>query len=232
MAKQDPAPKQRWYRLIIQAYKTTAPYDKKLLPLMLIVGFGTMAAAVGIGLLSGSTPALVYAIVLGFLVAMLGTLYTLTKRFEITAFSRMEDTVGGSLAVAQSIRSGWQFEETPVALDQKGRAVVFQGVGKSGVVLLAEGGAQAKKLVDSTSRRIAKLIPGVPVRPIYVGKDEGQVPIKKLVRKIRRGKKVLSRREREAVAARLKAIGGQRLPVPKGIDPMRARPDRKSMRGR
>lgn len=232
MAKQDPAPKQRWYRLIIQAYKTTAPYDKKLLPLMLIVGLGSMAVAVTLGLIAGSTPALVYAIVLGFLFATLGSLYTLTRRFEITAFTRMEGTVGGSLAVAQSIRTGWQFEETPVALDQKGRAVVFQGVGKSGVVLLAEGGSQAKKLVDTTSRRIAKLIPGVPVRAIYTGKDEGQVPMKKLVRAIRRGKKVLSRREREAVTARLKAIGGQRLPVPKGVDPMRSRPDRKALKGR
>lgn len=232
MAKQDPAPKQRWYQLLIQAYKTTAPHDKKLLPLMLVVGLGSMAVAVGIGLLAKSGPALVYAIIFGFLVAALGTLYTLTKRFEISAFSRMEGTVGGSLAVAQSIRSGWQFEETPVAIDQKGRGVVFQGVGKTGVVLLAEGGAPVKKLVDTASRRISKLIPGVPVHPIYVGTHEGQVPMKKLTRQIRRGKKVLSRREREAVAARLKAIGGQRLPMPKGIDPMRARPDRKSLKGR
>ena len=34
------------------------------------------------------------------------------------------------------------------------------------------------------------------------------------------------------VTKRLKSLGGAGLPVPKGIDPMRARPDRKGMRGR
>ena len=35
-----------------------------------------------------------------------------------------------------------------------------------------------------------------------------------------------------AVANRLRAIGGAKLPVPKGVDPMRARPDRKALKGK
>jgi hypothetical protein len=54
----------------------------------------------------------------------------------------------------------------------------------------------------------------------------------KLVREIKKGKTVLSRGERSAVSARLRAIGGAKLPVPKGVDPMRARPDRKALKGR
>ncbi|GMA89001.1 hypothetical protein GCM10025868_42510 [Angustibacter aerolatus] len=42
----------------------------------------------------------------------------------------------------------------------------------------------------------------------------------------------LSKAEVVAVHKRLRALGAQRLPVPKGIDPMRARPDRRGMRGR
>ena len=34
------------------------------------------------------------------------------------------------------------------------------------------------------------------------------------------------------VTKRLRALGGVRLPVPKGIDPYRVRPDRKGMKGR
>jgi len=63
-----------------------------------------------------------------------------------------------------------------------------------------------------------------------VGKEEGQVSLKKLSKRIRRTKKVLSKGERDAVAARLRAIGGQKLAVPKGVDPMRARPNRKGAR--
>ena len=134
--------------------------------------------------------------------------------------------------MAQSIRNGWAFEENPEAVDNKGRAVVFRGVGKTGIVLIAEGDGPAHRLVDTATKRITKLVPGVPVRPIYVGKGQGQVKLTKLTKEIRKGKTVLSRGERDKVTARLHAIGGARLPVPKGVDPMRARPDRKALRGK
>lgn len=231
MAK-EPEKKQRWYKLVIQAYKATAPHDKWLLPLMILIPVVIIGVGVLIGLLVGSTLVLVYSIIFSILTAALAAMYTLTRRFEKKAFERMEGQTGASLAIAQSIRSGWQFGEDPVSIDPRGRAVVFQGIGKSGVVLLAEGGNAATRQVTSVSRRISKLVPGVPVRTIYVGTAEGQVPLKKLTKQIKRGKKALSKREREAVSSRLRAIGGQKLPVPKGVDPMRARPDRKSMRGR
>ncbi len=233
MAKKAPAPKkQRWYQLIAQAYRSTASADKWLLPIMLLVFFGTIGAAVFVGVLLGSTAALVYAIIFGVMTAVLGTLFTLTRRFERNTYSQLEGSMGSSVAVAKSIRSGWAFEDDPVAIDPRGKAVVFQGVGKSGIVLLAEGGNAAHKPAETASRRINKLVPGVPVRVLYVGTGEGQVPVRKLMKTIRKGKTVLNRRERDAVGARLHAIGAQRPPVPKGIDPLKARPDRKGMRGR
>ena len=45
-------------------------------------------------------------------------------------------------------------------------------------------------------------------------------------------KPVLTKDEASAVNKRLKALGGIRPPVPKGVDPTRARIDRKAMRGR
>jgi hypothetical protein len=42
----------------------------------------------------------------------------------------------------------------------------------------------------------------------------------------------LTKQEAAAVNKRLKALGAARPPVPKGIDPLRARPDRKGLRGR
>lgn len=233
MAKNDPAPKkQRWYKLIAQAYTSTAPHDKLLLPFMLLAVVGPIAIGVAAGIAIGGTVALIYCIIFGFFIGVLAGLFTLTRRFEKTAYSQMEGVVGGSLAVAQSIRNGWSFEESPDAVDNKGRAVVFRGVGKGGIVLIAEGGGAAHRLVDTSSKRLAKLVPGVPVRAIYVGKEQGQVPLTKLTREIKKGKTVLSRGERDTVTNRLRAIGGAKLPVPKGIDPMRARPDHKALRGK
>jgi hypothetical protein len=230
MAKNAPQKKPRWYQLIWQAYKVTAPNDKLLLPIMIGLFVGIVALSVVVGLLLGSTVAIVYSSVFGVLVAVLAMLFTLTRRFEKSAFARMDGQIGASLSVAQSIRSGWTFSDDPVSIDPRGKSVVFQGIGRGGVLLLAEGGNAANKQVDATRRRITKLIPGVPVNAIYVGNAEGQVPLKNLAKQIRRTKKVLSKGERDAVAARLRAIGGQKLAVPKGVDPMRARPNRKGTR--
>src|SRR6187551_253147 len=231
MAK-EPQKKTRWYKLIAQAYQTTAPTDKLLLPYMLVAVLVPIAISLVAAWAIGGIPALIYCLIFGIMFGILAGLFTLTRRFEKNAFARMDGVVGGSLAVAQSIRNGWAFEENPEAVDTKGRAVVFRGVGKTGIVLIAEGGGPAHRLVDTASKRITKLVPGVPVRPIYVGNGQGQVKLTKLTKEIRKGKTVLSRGELDKVAARLHAIGGARMPVPKGIDPLRARPDRKATRGR
>ena len=231
MAKETPK-KTRWYKLIGQAYAQTASHDKLLLPYIVLAVVGPILIGVLIGMLIGGAVAIVYSSIFGLLTGVLAGLFTLTRRFEKNAYARMEGVIGGSLAVAQSIRNGWSFEEAPEAVDNKGRAVVFRGVGKTGIVLLAEGGGAAHRLVDTSTKRFNKLVPGVPVRAIYVGKEQGQVPMTKLSKEIRKGKTVLSRGERDAVAKRLRAIGGAKLPVPKGVDPMRARPDRNALKGK
>ncbi|WP_062133313.1 DUF4191 domain-containing protein [Demequina aestuarii] len=232
MAK-EPQKKPRWYKLVAQAYKATAPDDKWLLPLMILIPVAVIGLSVLVALLvSDSTIVLVYSVLFGVLAAALAAMYTLTRRFEKNAFQRMEGQMGASISIAQSIRRGWKFEDDPVSIDPRGKSLVFQGIGKGGVVLLAEGGNAANKQVTAVKRRINKLVPGVPVHVISIGAGEGQVSLKNLTKAIRKHKKALTKDQREQVSARLRAIGGQKLPVPKGVDPMRARPDRKAMRGR
>jgi hypothetical protein len=231
MAK-EPEKKPRWYQLIAQAYKAAAPYDKWLLPLVILVPLVVIAASVGIGLLFDSTIVLVYVIIFGVLAGILAGLFTLTRRFEKVMYQRMDGQIGASLSIAQNMRGTYQFSDDPISVDPRGKSVVFRGVGKAGVMLLAEGGTAAQKQVAAATRRVNKLVPGVPVHTIYVGTREGEVPLKNLTKAVKGHKKVLSKSERAAVTARLNAIGGQKLPVPKGVDPMRARPDRKAMRGR
>jgi hypothetical protein len=43
--------------------------------------------------------------------------------------------------------------------------------------------------------------------------------------------KKLTQQEVQTVHKRISTLGN-RLPIPKGVDPMRARPDRRAMRGR
>jgi hypothetical protein len=67
---------------------------------------------------------------------------------------------------------------------------------------------------------------------VVVGDAEGQVPVRKVANKLTRMKPVLTKEEVSAVNKRLKSLGGVRPPIPAGMDPLRARVDRKAMRGR
>ena len=49
---------------------------------------------------------------------------------------------------------------------------------------------------------------------------------------MQRLKPQLTKAEVGEVVKRLQALGAVKMPVPKGVDPMRVRPDRKGMRGR
>lgn len=240
MAKQ-PEKKPNFLQLLKQAYQITAKHDKALIPVLLISFLIPVAIGVGIGISMNRTVAIVYGSVFGVLFGVLAAMFMLTRRFEKTMFAQMAGQMGGSLAIAQTIRQGWTFADTPVAVDPRTQAVVFQGVGRGGIVLLAEGGGSARKVVDQTRARFTKLVPGVPVTPIYVGEAEGQVPMKRLTKEIRGVKKRnygrgwgkgLSKSEMEAVRNRLKALGAPKMPVPKGIDPLKARADRKGLKGR
>ena len=233
MAKDtSPQKKQRWYHAVAQAYKDTAPHDKWLLPGIIGIIIGGIALFVGVGLIIGGIAAIIYMSIFGVLSALLGAMYFLTRRFERNAYARLEGRPGASLLVAQAIRSGWEFQDEPVNMDARGQAFVFQGVGKGGIVLLAEGGAAARKEVATTTKRIEKLVPGIPVTAYYVGTGEGEVTLARLQRAIRKTPKALNKSAQATVKARLKAIGGTKPPLPKGIDPVRARRDRRGLRGR
>ena len=239
--KSSPAPKQRWYKTLWQAYSVTAKTDKKLPWILGSIVVVPLAVGIVAGVMTDGLAATIYSPLIALLLGAVVALYVLTRRFEKQMFQQMEGVLGGSLAVAQSITRGWQFAEEPIAVDQKTRSVVFQGVGNGGVVLLAEGGNAARRPVTQTVARLAKLVPGVPVTPIYVGHGEGEVPLKRLTKEIKATKtkrfgrglrKGLSSADAQTVRARLRAMGGPQLAVPKGMDPTKARADRKAMRGR
>ncbi|MFP5335876.1 MAG: DUF4191 family protein, partial [Actinomycetes bacterium] len=67
---------------------------------------------------------------------------------------------------------------------------------------------------------------------IQAGDGEGQVPLRKVPRTVTKLKPKLTKGEAAQVVVRLKSLGGLRPPIPQGIDPFRARPNRKMMRGR
>jgi hypothetical protein len=236
-AKKSPSPattpkarKRRWYRQLWDVYQMTRRYDPQVTWWMLLA----FVVVAGIGAVLGALfGALWYGLVLGVPTALLVALTIMGRRAEKAAYGQIEGQPGAAAAALATLRRGWIFDKEPVAIDARTQDLVFRAVGRAGVVLVSEGPpARAGKLLDTERKRVTRLLPNVPVHLIQLGNEEGQTPLLKLTRTVQRQKGKLTAAEAAEVAKRLKALGAVRPPIPKGIDPMRARPDRKGMRGR
>lgn len=222
--------KVRWYHNIWQAYQVTRRSDRAITWWLLGTFLGVLAVAVVVGLLVDSV---VYLLFIGLPFAFLAVLLILVRRFEKASYQQIEGTPGASLSALRTIRRGWDFPEEPAAMDARTQDMVFRGVGRAGVVLVSEGPAhRVAKLLEQERKRVNRVLPKVPVILIQCGNDEGQVPLRKLSRQVQKLRPTLDKQAVAEITKRLKSLGGARMPVPKGIDPFRARPDRKGMRGR
>ena len=100
-------------------------------------------------------------------------------------------------------------------------------------MLVGEGPApRINKLLEAERKRTARVVGGAPIILLQMGDGEGQIPLRKIPRSVQKLRNKLTKAEVAEVNKRLTALGGAKLPMPKGVDPNRARPDRKGMRGR
>lgn len=212
--------------------------DPQIVWWMLLAFVVVLGVAIGIGVLLGWP---VYAAFLGLPLAALAATIVMSRRAERAAYARMQGQPGASGLALTALRGGWFTSTDPIAVEAAragsltDAAMVFRAVGRPGIVLVAEGPtARAQKLLGAERKRIERIAPGVPVTALRVGEGEGEdlVEIRKLTSRVQRMKAVLTKEEVAAVNKRLKALGGVKMPLPHGIDPMRVRPDRKAMRGR
>ena len=215
---------------IWQVFQMTRRAEPLIVLWMALIFIGVIGGAVVIG---SFWERAVYAGILGAPLALLGATILLSRRAEAVAYRQLEGQQGAVGAALGSIRRGWFVEEQPVAIDPRSGALIFRAVGRAGVVLVSEGNAnRASALLTKEQRRTERLLPSVPVTSFQCGSDPDQIPLPKIARKVQRLKPQLTKAEKEEVERRLRALGGQQLPIPKGVDPMRVRPDRKAMRGR
>ena len=226
--KQKKPKKVRWYHQVFQAYKMTYERDRKVPWFMLGVFVAIMVVAIAIGLIWGQV---VYMTIIGLPFALLGAMFILARRAEKAQYAQIEGQPGASRAALGTIRRGWSFDDEPVAVDPKTQDLVFRGLGRAGVLLVTEGPPpRVKKLIDAEQRKLNRVLSGVPVVVVQCGNAEGQVPLAKLARHVQKLKPKLTKAEVGEVGKRLTALGKIRMPIPKGVDPNRARPDRKGMR--
>ncbi|GAB4076617.1 DUF4191 domain-containing protein [Nostocoides australiense] len=239
MAKDPAAPrKQRSnpFKQIASVYKAVKSMDPSITWWLLGVFIGVLALFVIIGFLVDHP---IYFVFIGLPIAALAAMITLSRRGEKAAFGAMQGKAGQSVGALSMLRRGWYYDQEPVAADVArpqeiaNAAMIFRALGAPGVVLIGEGPLpRAKKLMEKEVKKVARVAPGVPIHQLYVGDDDGQVSARKLTRTMTKLKGTLTKEEMSAVNKRLKSIPGIRQGIPAGVDPTKARMDRRQLRGR
>jgi hypothetical protein len=227
---------------IRQAYRAIKSLDPKLGWWMLGLALATAAVVIGIGAIFGGGW-LIYSIFIAIPAALLAAVIVMNRRGNAAMYKALDGQVGAAGAALTGIgKRGWYAAQEPVALegargtraqDMAGAAMVFRALGRPGVVLIGEGPAgRVTKLLKQEEKKVARIAPGVPIHLWTVGDGEDQVPVKKISSKLTRMRPVLTKAEVSVVNKRLKSLGGLKPPVPKGVDPTKARMDRRAMRGK
>jgi hypothetical protein len=216
--------KQMW-----QVFKMTKRYDSNIV-LFMILGFlvpVVIALALALLLTPDNGFTLALWIVAGVLGGVLAMLIILGRRAEKAAYSQIEGQPGAVGAVLRSsLKRGWVGSEMPVAVNGKTQDAVYRAVGRGGVVLISEGPrTRTARMVEEERRSVAKVGGNVAVTVISVGPDADAVPLHKLARRLTKIKPTLTKAEVLAVNNRLNSIV-KKLPIPKGVDPTKARPQR------
>lgn len=229
-AKPPKVKKRRWYHQVRDIFVDVQRQESNTVWVILAIVVVSAGAGVGIGFLTGHP---ILTGVAGLLLALpIGTWF-LGRRAERLAYARIEGEPGAVSAALGTIRRGWSIESEPIGVDPRTRDMVFRIVGRPGVVLISEGPAnRVPRLLTSEARKVNRVIPNVPVVQIQCGHDEGQVPLPKLVRHVQRLKPQLTKHQVGEISRRMRALQQTRLPIPKGVDPTKVRPDRRAMRGR
>src|SRR5690606_3404189 len=123
----------------------------------------------------------VYAGIIGVPFSILGAMFLLARRAERAAYKQIEGQPGAARAALGTIRRGWTFPEEPVAIDPRTQDMVFRGVGRAGVVLVSDAPpARANRLLAAERKKVARVLPSVPIHLLQAGDGEGQIPLIKL----------------------------------------------------
>ena len=149
--------------------------------------------------------------------ALLATMFFFTRVAGAAAYTNIEGQIGAGASVLMAIRKGWT--TTPAIAVNKQQDMVHRSVGRAGIVLTGEGGFAVRQMIQDEKRKSERYAPGVPIYEVYVGDAEGQVPLRKLQKHLAKLPKKLTATQMREVRARLKAVGGMSLPIPKGPMP-------------
>ena len=202
-------------RMIKQAYTLTRKNDPRL-PWIMLIAFVVVAGLIElVGILFGSPFLfLPLAIIAGGLAALI----LFGRRAQGSAYRQVEGQPGAAAWVLEGMRGDWRVTSGVAGTAQMD--AVHRVLGRPGVILVAEGvPGRVRGLLAQEKKKVARVVGDAPIYDIVVGDDEGQIPLRKLSAHVMKLPRNLSAAEVNALARRMSALGGARMPVPGGPMP-------------
>jgi hypothetical protein len=208
-------------------WSMTRKADPKLPLIVIGPALLVLAVIVVVGILIGHP---IYLAVLGVLAALLTGTAIFGRRATASMYAQVEGQPGAAASVLQTLRGDWRV--TPAVAFNRNMDLVHRVVGRPGVVLVGEGSSlqQQRQLIVDQKRRVGRVAPDTPIYEVLVGDGEGQVPLRKVQNHIMKLPRNVGRKDIDGLEARMKALGGTNVPMPKGPMPKSGRVPRGKMR--
>jgi hypothetical protein len=201
-----------------QVWKMTREQDPKAILYILGPALLALVVLVVVGILIGQT--IIFSVLAVMVAVIIGT-SIFGRRATKTMYAQVEGRPGAAAAVLQGMRGDWRV--TPAVGFTRNQELLHRVIGRPGVVLVGEGRSASaiRQLMVDQKRRIGRVAPDTPIYEVVIGDGEDQVSIRKLQSHMMKLPRNLKKAEINGVEARMKALGGPNVPVPKGPMPTR-----------
>jgi len=186
-----------------------------------LAGIFAVSLVLAVALVNSIFSNLAYSIFVSIPLALLVTMLIFTRIAARAAYESIEGQMGAGASVLMAIRKG--YVTTAAVSVNRNQDMVHRSVGRAGIVLVGEGGPTVRQLIWDEKKKSERYAPGVPIHEVVVGNGEGEVPLRKLQKHLKKLPKKLTKHQLRELRARLKAVGGMSLPLPKGPLPKGAR---------
>lgn len=232
-SRSTPAEKRPGFFRQLRSLYTFTHEAYRWLPWALI---GAILLGIGLGVLVGFfiPPVQIWSVILwgvsGLMFGLLAAMLLQTRLATTAMYKKLDGLPGASGHVLSTgLGRSWVASDMPVGVNPKTQDAVYRVVGRGGVVIVAEGArGRLTRLVNDERVKVQRVAAGVPIEVVYVGHDEGDVPISKLAKTIKKLPKKIDRATLAAVVKRIDSVSQSitSLPIPKGIDPTKVRAPR------
>jgi hypothetical protein len=201
------------------AFQMTRRSDPRLVPYLLAALLGPIVGLVAVGILIHKV---VYLSLVSVLIGLTLAMVVFGRRASAAMFAQVEGQPGAALAILQSMRGDWRV--TPVVALTTGQDMVHRVLGRPGVVLVGEGSPRRlRPLLGQEKKKVGRLVGDTPVYDLIVGDEEGEVSLRKLQNHFVKLPRNITPKQVNALDTRLAALGGMKVPMPKGPLPKGAR---------